>query len=93
MVPSGIPQPGEDMSLRTREAPERDVAGLYSHTLEASRDHKPVMASLKDTLLERYVLSKDEVCTLLDARSELLTPQLHGQRSARLSLCGEEAAA
>ena len=38
---------------------------LYNRTLEAMKGYKPVIWSLKDTLLERYVLSKDEVFELL----------------------------
>jgi cell division protease FtsH len=38
---------------------------LYNRTLEAMKGYKPVIWSLKDTLLERYVLSKDEVFALL----------------------------
>ncbi|SNT37851.1 cell division protease FtsH [Noviherbaspirillum humi] len=39
---------------------------LYTRTLEAMTDYKDVMWSLKTTLLDRYVLSKDEVFELLD---------------------------
>ncbi len=38
---------------------------LYSRTLEAMKDYKHLVWSLKGTLLERYVLSKDEVFDLL----------------------------
>lgn len=38
---------------------------LYNRTLEAMKGYKPAIWSLKDTLLERYVLSKDEVFELL----------------------------
>jgi cell division protease FtsH len=41
---------------------------LYSYTLGAIGDYKDVIASLKDTLLERYVLSKDAVFELLEER-------------------------
>jgi len=44
---------------------------LYSHTLAAMRDYRAVIESLKDTLLERYVLSKDAVFELLEERREL----------------------
>ncbi|HZX26978.1 MAG TPA: AAA family ATPase [Telluria sp.] len=44
---------------------------LYSHTLAAMRDYRAVIDSLKDTLLERYVLSKDAVFELLEERREL----------------------
>jgi len=43
---------------------------LYTATLEAMKAYKDVMWTLKDTLLERYVLSKDEVFELL---SEMMT--------------------
>jgi cell division protease FtsH len=72
---------------------EEKADELYSYTLGAIRDYKVVMESLKDTLLEQYVLSKDEVFALLEERSELLMPQLHGQRCAKLTLCEEEVAA
>ena len=38
---------------------------LYNRTLEAMKGYKDIIWSLKDTLLERYVLSKDEVFALL----------------------------
>ena len=41
---------------------------LYSYTLAAIGDYKAIIASLKDTLLERYVLSKDAIFDLLDER-------------------------
>ncbi len=65
-------------------------ADALSYTLDSIRDYKLVMESLKDTLLEQYVLSKDEVFALLEERSELLVPQLHGHRAAKLTLCAEE---
>lgn len=43
---------------------------LYTRTLEAMSSYKDLMWGLKDTLLERYVLSKDEVFALLDEMSE-----------------------
>jgi cell division protease FtsH len=46
---------------------------LYTRTLEAMTDYQPLIEALKDTLLERYVLSKDEVFALLE---ELAQPQL-----------------
>jgi cell division protease FtsH len=63
---------------------------LYSYTLGAIRDYKAVIESIKDTLLDQYVLSKDAVFALLEERSELL--QLH-PRGASLKLCGDGAAA
>jgi cell division protease FtsH len=38
---------------------------LYNRTLEAMKGYKDIIWSLKGTLLERYVLSKDEVFALL----------------------------
>jgi cell division protease FtsH len=38
---------------------------LYTRTLEAIKGYKFLISSLKDTLLDRYVLSKDEVFALL----------------------------
>ncbi|HEY0847077.1 MAG TPA: AAA family ATPase [Noviherbaspirillum sp.] len=43
---------------------------LYTRTLEAMKSYKDLMWSLKDVLLERYVLSKDEVFELLAEMSE-----------------------
>ncbi len=43
---------------------------LYSYTLLAIRDYKTVIEALKDTLMERYVLSKDAVFALLEERPE-----------------------
>lgn len=45
---------------------------LYTRTLESMKAYKDVMWALKDTLLERYVLSKDEVFELL---SDMTIPQ------------------
>lgn len=39
---------------------------LYSRTLTAVKGYKDLMWALKDTLLDRYVLSKDEVFALLE---------------------------
>ncbi|HEU5436036.1 MAG TPA: AAA family ATPase, partial [Telluria sp.] len=41
---------------------------LYSYTLGAIRDYKAVIESIKDTLLDQYVLSKDAVFALLEER-------------------------
>ncbi|MFL6710054.1 MAG: AAA family ATPase [Massilia sp.] len=60
---------------------------LYSYTLGAIRDYKAVIESIKDTLLDQYVLSKDAVFALLEERHELLMGQLHGGRGASLKLC------
>ena len=43
---------------------------LYTYTLNAIRDYKDLIESLKDTLLEHYVLSKDTVFELLAERME-----------------------
>jgi cell division protease FtsH len=66
---------------------------LYSYTLGAIRDYKAVIESLKDTLLDQYVLSKDAVFALLEERSEMLMGHLHGPRLAGLKLCAEGAVA
>ncbi|WEF31354.1 AAA family ATPase [Pseudoduganella chitinolytica] len=41
---------------------------LYSQTLKSIGDYRDVMESLKDVLMERYVLSKDAIFTLLEER-------------------------
>jgi cell division protease FtsH len=41
---------------------------LYSTTLAAMRDYRAVMESLKEELMERYVLSKDAIFALLEER-------------------------
>jgi cell division protease FtsH len=46
---------------------------LYTRTLDSIKDYEHLIAALKDTLLERYVLSKDEVFALL---KEIAQPQL-----------------
>jgi cell division protease FtsH len=43
---------------------------LYTRTLESIKGHKYLIMSLKDTLLDRYVLSKDEVFELLADMTE-----------------------
>lgn len=50
---------------------------LYSHTLNAIKDHRDAIESLKDTLLERYVLSKDDVFALLEGQLGHKPPKLH----------------
>ncbi|GAB3550241.1 ATP-dependent metallopeptidase FtsH/Yme1/Tma family protein [Noviherbaspirillum agri] len=45
---------------------------LYTRTLDAMKDYKDLMWDLKDVLLERFVLSKDEVFSLLE---EMTKPQ------------------
>ena len=43
---------------------------LYERTLTAIRDYRSLMEDLKDTLLDRYVLSKDEVFALLEEMTQ-----------------------
>ena len=45
---------------------EHKADELYNCTLEAMKGYKDFVWALKDVLLERYVLSKDEVFSLLD---------------------------
>jgi cell division protease FtsH len=59
---------------------------LYSYTLSAIKDYKAVIESLKDTLLDQYVLSKDAVFALLEERKDML-------RAATMKLCPETSAA
>jgi cell division protease FtsH len=63
---------------------------LYSYTLGAIRDYKAVIESIKDTLLDQYVLSKDAVFALLEERRELL--HFSGPHGASLKLCEGAAA-
>ena len=44
---------------------EQKADELYEHTLKAMASYREWMVQLKDTLMERYVLSKDEVFDLL----------------------------
>jgi cell division protease FtsH len=62
---------------------------LYNYTLGAIRDYKEVIESLKDTLLDQYVLSKDAVFELLEQRSEMLMAHLKAPHKANLKLCEE----
>jgi cell division protease FtsH len=78
---------GGEHSLRQVEEKSDE---LYSYTLGAIRDYKEVIESLKDTLLDQYVLSKDAVFDLLEERHELLMANLAGPR---LKLCGDGAVA
>jgi cell division protease FtsH len=64
-----------DYSQFKREGGEHTLAHveakadeLYSYTLGAIADYRPVMESLKDELMERYVLSKDAIFALLEER-------------------------
>jgi cell division protease FtsH len=58
-----------DHTLRQVEAKSDE---LYNYTLSSMRDYKTVIESLKDTLLDQYVLSKDAVFALLQERRDLL---------------------
>jgi cell division protease FtsH len=62
---------------------------LYSYTLDAIRDYKAVIESIKDTLLDQYVLSKDAVFDLLEQRQDLLMAHI---AAPRLKLCGDSMA-
>lgn len=66
---------------------------LYSYTLGAIRDYKAVIESIKDTLLDQYVLSKDAVFELLEERHDLLMAHIAGPHRASLKLCSETAIA
>jgi cell division protease FtsH len=70
-------------TLRQMEAKADE---LYSYTLGAMRDYRAMIESLKDTLLEQYVLSKDAVFALLEERKELLH---FAPKHANLKLCTE----
>jgi cell division protease FtsH len=65
---------------------------LYNYTLNSIRDYKDVIVSIKETLLDQYVLSKDAVFNLLDAHQDALMASLNAPRHASLKLCAEEAA-
>ena len=79
----------EGSGERTIRQVEEKSDELYSYTLGAIRDYKEVIESIKDTLLDQYVLSKDAVFALLEERHEMLMAHLAGPR---LKLCGESAA-
>jgi len=64
---------------------------LYNYTLNSIRDYEDVIVSIKDTLLDQYVLSKDAVFDLLEQHQALMTG-LNAPRHASLKLCAEEAA-
>ncbi len=53
---------------------------LYRHTLEAIKDYQAIIASIKEVLLERYVLSKEAVFALIADRTHLLPESLHTPR-------------
>jgi cell division protease FtsH len=65
---------------------------LYNYTLNSIRDYEDVIVSIKDTLLDQYVLSKDAVFDLLEAHQDALLAGLNAPRHASLKLCAEEAA-
>ncbi len=44
---------------------------LYSYTLRAIGDYRAAMDAIKDVLMERYVLSKDDIFALLAQRSDI----------------------
>ena len=81
---------GGDRTIRQVEEKSDE---LYSYTLGAIRDYKAVIESIKDTLLEQYVLSKDAVFALLEERHELLMFHIAGPRMANLKLCSDAAVA
>ena len=58
---------GNEDAVRQVEAKADE---LYTRTLETMKSYKDIMWALKDTLLERYVLSKDEVFELLSEMSK-----------------------
>jgi len=66
---------------------------LYTYTLNAIRDYKDVILSIKDTLLDQYVLSKDAVFDLLEEHNAALQAGLNAPRHASLKLCADEAVA
>ena len=76
----------EGSGERTIRQVEEKSDELYSYTLGAIRDYKEVIESIKDTLMEQYVLSKDAVFSLLDERHEMLMAHIAGPR---LKLCGD----
>jgi len=63
---------GDGASDEALKQVEDKADELYTRTLEAIKGHKDLIEALKGTLLERYVLSKDEVFELLE---ELVTPK------------------
>jgi cell division protease FtsH len=77
---------------RTLRQVEEKSDELYNYTLAAIRDYKDVIESLKDTLLDQYVLSKDAVFALLEERHNMLPDGPVAQRHANLKLCAEEEA-
>lgn len=66
---------------------------LYSYTLNAIRDYKGVIVAIKDTLLDQYVLSKDDVFALLEDHKDAFMDGLRVQQPAPQRLEAEEACA
>ncbi|SHG37545.1 cell division protease FtsH [Massilia sp. CF038] len=83
----------EGSGERTIRQVEEKSDELYSYTLGAIRDYKDVIESIKDTLLDQYVLSKDAVFALLEERHDLLMAHISGPHRANLKLCTETAIA
>jgi cell division protease FtsH len=61
---------GEGSRDEAMKQVEAKADELYTRTLEATKGYKYLMVQLKDTLMERYVLSKDEVFALLADMTE-----------------------
>jgi len=59
---------GETGDEHTLVQVEAKADELYSTTLAAMRDYRAVMESIKGELMERYVLSKDDIFALLEER-------------------------
>ncbi|SFF56200.1 cell division protease FtsH [Duganella sp. CF458] len=59
---------GETGDEHTLLQVEAKADELYSTTLAAMRDYRSVMESIKEELMERYVLSKDGIFALLEER-------------------------
>ncbi|MGV7209352.1 AAA family ATPase [Oxalobacteraceae bacterium A2-2] len=55
---------------RTLAQVEAKADELYSYTLASIADYRELIVSLRDVLLERYVLSKDEMFELLEQRMQ-----------------------
>jgi cell division protease FtsH len=62
----------EGLQSETLKQVQGKADELYSGTLEAMKEYKEYIDMLKETLLERYVLSKDEIFVLLE---DLMQPQ------------------
>jgi cell division protease FtsH len=75
---------------RTLRQVEEKSDELYNYTLASMREYKTVIESLKDTLLDQYVLSKDAVFALLEERRDMLPASPVAHHPAELKLCEEE---